>query len=121
VDCDVEDQREPHDCARTRNGVPPNRRRSFGRVWRVYDAAIKGDWQTARTEQERLHALRRITKIASARIGGFSATLGAFKAAQVLRGIIDYDGLQPPLLRLNDAERAQVKAVLDSQNLRPIA
>jgi dihydrodipicolinate synthase/N-acetylneuraminate lyase len=39
----------------------------------------------------------------------------------VLRGIIDYDGLQPPLLRLNDAERAQVKAVLDSQNLGPIA
>lgn len=84
---------------------------------RVYDAAMKGDWDTARTEQERLHSLRLITKIASARIGGFSATLGAFKAAQVLRGIIDHDGLQPPLLTLNDAERAQVKTVLDSQEL----
>src|SRR5664280_166481 len=80
---------------------------------RVYDAATKGDWDTARSEQERLHALRRITKIASGRIGGFSATLGAFKAAQVIRGIIDHDGLQPPLLTLNDAERLEVKAVLD--------
>lgn len=84
---------------------------------RVYDAAMKGDWDTARVEQERLHALRRITKIASTRIGGFSATLGAFKAAQVLRGIIDHDGLQPPLLTLNDDERTQVKAVLDDQDL----
>lgn len=84
---------------------------------RVYDAAIKGDWEAARAEQERLHALRLITKIASDRIGGFSATLGAFKAAQVLRGIIDHDGLQPPLLTLNDAERSQVKAVLDPQEL----
>jgi len=35
----------------------------------------------------------------------------------VLRGIIDHDGLQPPLLTLNDAERAQVKAMLDSYGL----
>ncbi|HEX7806347.1 MAG TPA: dihydrodipicolinate synthase family protein [Cellulomonas sp.] len=83
----------------------------------VYDAAVKGDWETARRVQERLHALRLITKIAGGRIGGFSATLGSFKAAQVLRGIIDHDGLQPPLLPLDDAERAQVKAVLDAQGL----
>ena len=88
---------------------------------RVYDAAHRGDWDTARAEQERLHALRRITKIAGSRLGGFSATLGSFKAAQVLRGIIDHDGLQPPLQPLNDAERAQVAAVLTSQGLGRIA
>jgi len=64
--------------------------------------------------------LRRITKIASGRAGGFSSTLGVFKAAQVLRSIIDHDGLQPPLLTLNDTERLEVNAVLDDQGLGPV-
>jgi len=37
---------------------------------RLYDAAVKGDWDTARSEQERLHVLRLITKIATPGLGG---------------------------------------------------
>jgi 4-hydroxy-tetrahydrodipicolinate synthase len=84
---------------------------------RMYEAAVRGDWTAARTEQERLHALRLIAKIAAGRISGFSATIGAFKAAQVYRGVIDHDLLQPPLQTLNAEERAAVQAVLDGQGL----
>lgn len=83
----------------------------------MYDAAVRGDWQAARVVQERLHALRLIAKIAAGRISGFSATIGAFKAAQVYRGIIDHDLLQAPLQSLDDAERAAVHRVLDGQGL----
>jgi 4-hydroxy-tetrahydrodipicolinate synthase len=84
---------------------------------RVYDAATRGDWAAARDEQERLHKLRLIAKIAAGRISGFSATIGAFKAAMVQRGIIDHDILQAPLQQLNDAEKAKVAEVLASQDL----
>lgn len=87
---------------------------------KMYNAASTGDWQTARIEQERLHKLRLIAKIAAGRISGFSATIGAFKAAQVHRGIIDNDFLQPPLKNLNDKEKARVIAVLESQGLGQI-
>ena len=87
---------------------------------RVYDAAVAGDWDTARSEQERLHKLRLVAKIAAGRISGFSATLGAFKAAQVHRGIIANDLLQAPLQNLDDRERAAVVEVLRLQHLGPI-
>ena len=87
---------------------------------KVYDAATVGDWDTARAEQERLHKLRLIAKIAAKRISPFSATIGAFKAAQVQRGIIDTDLLQAPLQQLNGDERSAVHAVLESQNLGKI-
>jgi len=84
---------------------------------KMYNAASSGDWQTARVEQERLHKLRLIAKIAAGRISGFSATIGAFKAAQVHRGIIDNDLLQPPLQSLNADEKAAVEGVLTRQGL----
>ena len=87
---------------------------------RVYDAAVAQDWDTARAEQERLHKLRLVAKIAATRISPFSATLGSFKAAQVYRGIIEHDLLQAPLQNLDDSERAAVVAVLRSQHLGPV-
>lgn len=83
----------------------------------VYNYAIKGDWGKARVVQERLHELRLIAKVASKRISGFSATIGAFKEAQVARGIFENADLQPPLQALNDEEKAAVRAVLASQGL----
>lgn len=88
---------------------------------RVYDAAVAGDWDAARAEQERLHKLRLIAKIAAKRISPFSATLGAFKAAQVHRGVIENDLLQAPLQNLNAQEKAAVVAVLERQSLGPVA
>lgn len=84
---------------------------------KVYEAATAGHWDAARSEQERLHKLRLITKIAAKRISPFSATIGSFKAAQVHRGLIRNDLLQVPLQPLNDDERSAVHAVLDAQRL----
>jgi 4-hydroxy-tetrahydrodipicolinate synthase len=84
---------------------------------RVYDAAVAGDWDAARAEQERLHKLRLIAKIAARRISPFSATIGAFKAAQVYRGIVASDRLQAPLQNLTDEEKSKVVAVLEAQGL----
>jgi 4-hydroxy-tetrahydrodipicolinate synthase len=86
----------------------------------VYRAMMAGDFDAARTEQERLHRLRLVAKIAAGRIGSFSATIGAFKAAQVTRGIIAEDLLQAPLLQLNDEEKRAVDAVLAQQQLGAI-
>lgn len=87
---------------------------------KMYNAASTGDWKTARVEQERLHKLRLIAKIAGGRVSGFSATIGAFKAAQVHRGVIDNDLLQPLLQSLNAEERSAVVAVVTSQGLGQI-
>lgn len=87
---------------------------------KVYNAAMQGNWEVARVEQERLHKLRLIAKIAAKRISGFSATLGAFKAAQVYRGIIENDLLQSPLQLLNADEKRAVHVVLDEQGLGKI-
>src|ERR1019366_6384945 len=87
---------------------------------KVYNHAIKGEWDQARIVQERLHKLRLIAKIAAKRISGFSATIGAFKEAQVARGLFENSNLQPPLQSLNVEEKAAVREVLKSQGLGQI-
>lgn len=87
---------------------------------KVYNHAIKGEWDEARIVQERLHKLRLIAKIAAKRISGFSATIGAFKEAQVARGLFEDSDLQPPLQSLNAEEKAAVREVLKSQGLGQI-
>ena len=87
---------------------------------KLYNHASKGEWDQAREVQERLHKLRLIAKIASKRISGFSATIGAFKEAQVARGLFENADLQPPLQPLNSEEKAAVREVLKSQGLGSI-
>ncbi len=87
---------------------------------KLYNHAAKGEWAEARVVQERLHKLRLIAKIAAKRISGFSATIGAFKEAQVARGIFENADLQPPLQPLNSEERAAVREVLKGQSLGTI-
>lgn len=84
---------------------------------KVYNHAMKGEWDQAKVVQERLHKLRLIAKIATKRISGFSATIGAFKEAQVARGLFDNSDLQPPLQSLNAEEKTAVRAILESQEL----
>ncbi|MEV4088395.1 dihydrodipicolinate synthase family protein, partial [Nonomuraea fuscirosea] len=47
----------------------------------LYRCAVRGDWQAARAEQERLARLFGIVHVGGARMGGSSSGLGAFKAA----------------------------------------
>ncbi len=85
---------------------------------RLHEAAVKGDWATARAEQDRLVGLFDI--IRAARPGTASATaagLGAFKTALMLRGIIDTNVMSPPMRRLDAAETAAVAACLESAGL----
>lgn len=76
---------------------------------RLYGYARAGDWSAARREQERLVELFTIINVADRqRVGPISAALGAFKAALVLRGVIERPDTLPPLLPLTAAERQEV-------------
>lgn len=71
------------------------------------------DEATADEEQERLRALFTIVSIQThAPMGGSSRSLGAFKAAMRLLGLIDEDRCAPPSVLYDDADRAQVASIL---------
>ncbi|MFE7356625.1 dihydrodipicolinate synthase family protein [Streptomyces sp. NPDC057543] len=85
---------------------------------RLHEAAVRGDWATARAEQDRLVALFDIVR--AARPGTASATaagLGAFKSALMLRGIIATNMVSPPMRRLDAAEIATIADCLDRAGL----
>jgi 4-hydroxy-tetrahydrodipicolinate synthase len=75
---------------------------------RLFQAAARGDWVAARTEQERLFRLFGLVQVGGARMGGGSSALGAFKAALYLRGIIDHPTTALPQIALDPDEIAQV-------------
>ncbi|MER5846696.1 dihydrodipicolinate synthase family protein [Streptomyces sp. NPDC002012] len=85
---------------------------------RLHEAAVRGDWATASSEQERLVALFDIVR--AARPGTVSATaagLGAFKTALMVRGIIATNAMSLPMRRLDAAETATIAACLDRAGL----
>jgi len=70
---------------------------------RLYDAARRGDWATARREQERLCRLFEIVKVALPRSSPGAAGVGGFKSALRLLGIIDTPTMARPQ-RTHDAQ-----------------
>ncbi|MFJ7493838.1 dihydrodipicolinate synthase family protein [Streptomyces sp. NPDC097727] len=85
---------------------------------RLHEASVRGDWATARSEQDRLVAL--FDMVRAARPGMVSATaagLGAFKTALMLRGLITTNVMSPPMRRLDAAETATIAACLDRAGL----
>jgi 4-hydroxy-tetrahydrodipicolinate synthase len=85
---------------------------------RMYHAARAGRWSDAVAEQERLRRLFTIVDIADrGRIGFTAGALGAFKAAQHLRGVIDTPRCADPLSPLTDDEVGAVRAVLVGEGL----
>ncbi len=86
---------------------------------RLYRATREEDWSSARAEQSRLRALRRITQVAVGRIGPFSATIAAFKSAMVHRRIIAGDLVYAPLQQLTADECRYVEALLGDAGLGP--
>jgi len=86
---------------------------------RLHAAAAAGDRAAAAAEQERLTRLFTIVDVADRQRIGFTAgALGAFKAALLLRGVIDGAATNAPLLPLDDAEIKAVAAILDELGLR---
>ncbi|MEU6219263.1 dihydrodipicolinate synthase family protein [Streptomyces sp. NPDC047022] len=77
-----------------------------------------GDWDAARTEQERLCALYGMVGAGNpARMGGSSSGLGAFKAALHLRGVIACPATVEPQVPLSEEETARVGKFLAAAGL----
>ncbi|UCM89836.1 dihydrodipicolinate synthase family protein [Streptomyces marincola] len=77
-----------------------------------------GDWERARSEQERLLALFPMVDVGSAeRMGRGSASIGAFKAALRLRGVIDHATTAEPQIPLSDEEVGRVAGYLTAAGL----
>ncbi|GAA3552927.1 dihydrodipicolinate synthase family protein [Nonomuraea rosea] len=83
----------------------------------LYRSASRGDWEAARSEQERLVRLFEIVKVGGARMGGSSSGLGAFKAALHLRGVIDCPVTALPQIPLNDEETGRIGKLLATAGL----
>lgn len=85
----------------------------------LYRHCVAGEWEQARQQQTKLRAMRQITQVALPRIGGFSATIGAFKAALVERNVIAHDTMNLPLLSLTETEQSRVAAILTDLGIKP--
>ncbi|TDE47253.1 dihydrodipicolinate synthase family protein [Nonomuraea mesophila] len=83
----------------------------------LYRCASRGDWEAARTEQERLVRLFQIVHVGGSRMGGSSSGLGAFKAALHLRGIIDCPITALPQVPLNADETGRIGKLLAAAGL----
>lgn len=84
---------------------------------RLYDAASRADWDTARAEQSRLRRLFRLIHVGGTRMGRYSSAIGAFKEGLLARGVIAGATTSEPMIPLNDAERAAVRRHLDEAGL----
>jgi 4-hydroxy-tetrahydrodipicolinate synthase len=85
---------------------------------RLGRAAAAGDWSAATAEQERLLRLFAIIDVADrSRIGFTAGALGAFKAAQYLRGVIASPRCADPLLPLVDHEFDAIREILVSEGI----
>ncbi|MEU4656483.1 dihydrodipicolinate synthase family protein [Streptomyces sp. NPDC023723] len=85
---------------------------------RLYQAAVAGDWDLARAEQDRLAALFALTEAGDpARMGAGSSALGAFKAAAHLLGLIDCPATAAPQVPLDEPAVARVRDRLTDAGL----
>jgi 4-hydroxy-tetrahydrodipicolinate synthase len=85
---------------------------------RIARFARAGHWQGAAAEQERLRRVFTIIDVADrGRIGFTAGALGAFKAAQYLRGVIDSPRCAEPLLPLIDAEIDAIREILEREGV----
>lgn len=86
---------------------------------RLHQAAVAGDWDTARAEQERLIELFDIVfQGDSARIGGNSSGVGSFKAALEYLGVFTSRLMAPPALPFTAEELERIYAIVDASGLK---
>ena len=83
---------------------------------RLHDAAVTGEWEAARREQERLTALM---EIAFAPVGevGPAAGVGSFKTALQLLGVFSSNTMSLPMGALTGANVEAVRAILEEVGL----
>ena len=78
---------------------------------RLFDAAQRGDWEAARTEQDRINRLFEIAFVPQGRSGD-AGGIGAFKVAAAALGIIASATMPAPIEALDDAEVAGITAIV---------
>lgn len=83
---------------------------------RLWDAAMAGDWSTARDEQARIGRLFEIAFVPKGRSGD-AGGIGAFKAALEILGIIDSATMPAPLDGLLDIDRQAIREILADVDL----
>lgn len=83
---------------------------------RLWDAATSGDWDAARSEQERLNRLFEIVFQTSG-LSPDAAGVGAFKTAMVARGLIGGATMAFPVQPLEGESVERIHAILDSMDL----
>jgi 4-hydroxy-tetrahydrodipicolinate synthase len=79
---------------------------------RLYDATRRGDWEAARTEQERICRLKEIARCGLPRASWGGATFSGYKTALQAMGIIATNVPARPQRALNEEEAAKVRAIL---------
>jgi 4-hydroxy-tetrahydrodipicolinate synthase len=84
---------------------------------RLYEAARRADWDTARAEQSRLRRLFELIRVGGARMGRYSSAIGAFKEGLAARGVIASATTSLPMIALNDVEREAVRRHLADAGL----
>jgi 4-hydroxy-tetrahydrodipicolinate synthase len=84
---------------------------------RLYEAAKRGDWDAAKTEQTRLRTLFGLIHVGDGRMGRYSSAIGAFKEGLVARGVITGGTTSVPMIPLNDTERGAVRSHLAEAGL----
>lgn len=79
---------------------------------RLYEAALAGDWATAKAEQDRLVKLFDIVYVQTPTVSGGAGGLGAFKTALQILGVISSNTMSEPMETLNAAETERIRGIL---------
>lgn len=87
---------------------------------RLFDAAARGDWDAARTEQERINRMFDIV-FQPTGLSGDATGVGAFKAAMHARGLIDHATMARTVTPLDADVVEKVRGVLAGVGLLPVA
>ncbi|HTT88499.1 MAG TPA: dihydrodipicolinate synthase family protein [Acidimicrobiales bacterium] len=83
----------------------------------LYRTCRAGEWDKARSQQERLMTVFEVTRCAKPGKGRSAAGLGGFKTALMLRGIIATNLMASPQAALDEEETAAVRRVLVTTGL----
>ena len=86
---------------------------------RLHRAAMAGDWETARAEQDRLASLFEIVFEARGKVGP-AAGIGAFKTALRELGVISTNAMSEPMTLLEGESVAAIRAICERAGLSPV-
>ena len=85
---------------------------------RLYDAAVAGDWDTTRMEQERLsHLFRILSQATPGRVGITAGVIGGYKTALREMGVIATNTMARPMPSLNVEEAGRIREILAQVSL----